>query len=54
MTEQTADTSVLDTLERVTVTTDGGVGKRGRSIVVYMTPEDAAEFIEDARRRRRL
>jgi hypothetical protein len=43
----------IDDLERVTIVTDGGVGGRGSTVVVYLTPKDSKELREAAMERRR-
>ncbi|MEO3869376.1 hypothetical protein ABGB18_11140 [Nonomuraea sp. B12E4] len=57
MTENTTTTTTeptpVDALERVTICTDGGVGGRGSTTVVYLTSKDARELAEAALDRRR-
>lgn len=56
MTEQTETptTVILDRLERVTVASDGGVGRRGWTSVVYLKADDAAWFKAELAKRRAL
>lgn len=53
MTGNAAGTSAIDDLHRVTICTDGGVGGRGSTTVVYLTPDDARELIKVAMDKRR-
>lgn len=46
-------TPTIDDLERVTISTDGGVGGRGRTTVVYLTHEEAERLLDEAMARRR-
>ncbi|MEO3856186.1 hypothetical protein [Acrocarpospora sp. B8E8] len=51
MTEQTAETTLLDRVERFTVVTDGGRNGRGRTQVYGLMPEDVEEVLKLVRER---
>lgn len=56
MTEQQTETTtaLLDSLERVTIASDGGVGSRGWTSVVYLNPAQVEWFKAELEARRAL